>query len=160
MIQSTIVTSFLFLLFLLINLSAPVSAKDSAAAYVAATGDALSTSAAYSKHRPATLMSSDGKYRVSLYSSEAPIPLQQIHSWYVHVESADGKPVEEARIYVHGGMPMHRHGFPTKPRVKDYLGNGDYRIDGVKFSMPGHWEMRLNIKEKTRRDRVVFGIDL
>lgn len=112
------------------------------------------------KQNAVTVMSEEGKYRVSVYSNVYPLPMSKIHHWFVHVERPDGTPVENAKIYVHGGMPAHQHGFPTKPRIDDYLGDGNYRIDGIKFSMPGHWELRLNIKEETVRDRVIFNIDL
>ena len=105
-------------------------------------------------------MSQKGNYRFTLFSTEAPIPLQRIHNWTVHVETKDGQPVEDARVFVFGGMPMHRHGFPTKPRVKKYLGNGDYKVEGIKFNMPGHWQMRFNISHKGKSDRVVYDIHL
>ena len=112
----------------------------------------------YSYEKPTIVMSDDNKYQLSLYSTKYPIPLQKIHSWTVHIEYSNGKPVENVKIYIHGGMPAHRHGFPTRPRVNKYLGNGDYLIEGVKFSMIGDWEMRINIKEPDRRDRAVFKI--
>ena len=40
---------------------------------------------------------------------------------------------EAKKIYVHGGMPKHQHGFPTNPRAKQYLGNGLYLVEGVKI---------------------------
>jgi len=116
--------------------------------------------ASYAKESPSQLMTDDGKYRVSLYSNVSPIPLQKIHSWTVHIEYANGQPVENVKVYIHGGMPTHRHKFPTKPRVKKYLGSGNYLIEGVKFSMHGDWEIRINILEKTLRDRAVFPINL
>lgn len=110
----------------------------------------------YSKSSPTTIFSDDKKYKVTLYSEVYPLPLQKIHSWIVHIETADGKALENATIYIHGGMPKHRHNFPVNPRVKKYLGNGDYLIKGIKFNMIGNWEMRISINEKTRRDRAVF----
>lgn len=116
---------------------------------------------AYSNRENAvTVSTEDGKYRVSLYSNQYPLPVGKVHSWIAHIETPDGKPVADAKLYIHGGMPAHRHGFPTKPRAKQYLGKGDYRIDGVKFSMAGRWEMRINIKQTTRRDRAVYQIQL
>ena len=114
----------------------------------------------FSKQSATTVSADDKKYRVTLYSKSHPIPMQKIHSWVVHVEDADGKPVENAKIYIHGGMPAHRHGFPSTPRVKKYLGNGDYLIEGIKFSMIGEWEIRINIKEPNQRDRAVFRLKL
>ncbi|MFC1773443.1 FixH family protein [Pseudomonadota bacterium] len=113
-----------------------------------------------------TQPSRDGLYKLSLFSNQSPIPLQIIHSWTLHVETADGKPADNLKIYVNGGMPMHRHGFPTRPKVSDHLGGGDYRVNGIKFNMAGHWEMRFNITEKGKpagrgnEDRVVFKIHL
>lgn len=104
--------------------------------------------------------SKDGKYIVSLYSNESPIPLRRIHTWTLHVEKNDGSPLENAKIYVFGGMPMHNHDFPTVPTINQYLGHGDYLVEGVKFSMKGHWEMRFTIKQNRQEDRVIFGIHL
>jgi len=114
----------------------------------------------FSKTSATTVFSADKKYRVTLYSNTFPIPMQKIHSWTAHIERANGKPVEKAKIYIHGGMPVHRHGFPVTPRVRKYLGDGDFLIEGIKFNMIGDWEMRLNIKEKTIRDRAVFKIKI
>lgn len=101
-----------------------------------------------------------GNYRVTLFSNQTPIPIQEIHTWTVHVEDMQGKPYE-GRIFVNGGMPMHRHSFPTKPRSNTYLGDGDYRVEGVKFNMQGHWEIRFNIRmERNQSDRVVFKVRL
>ena len=114
----------------------------------------------FSKSSATIIFSEDKKYRVTLYSNVFPIPMQKIHSWTAHIETADGKPLDKATIYIHGGMPEHRHGFPVQPRVKESLGNGNYLIKGVKFSMIGDWEMRLNIKEPTIRDRAIFKIKM
>ena len=114
----------------------------------------------FSKESATTVFSENKKYRVTLYSNAFPIPMQKIHSWTAHIETADGKPLENATIYIHGGMPEHRHGFPVQPRVIENIGNGNYLINGVKFSMIGNWEMRLNIKEPTVRDRAIFKIAL
>ena len=107
-----------------------------------------------------TQSSEDDAYMVSLYSKDSSIPFKKIHSWVVHIETKDGQSVENAKVYVFGGMPEHRHGFPTKPRVKKYLGNGDYLVEGIKFNMPGEWEMRFNIKDGHKRSRVVYRFNL
>lgn len=104
--------------------------------------------------------SKDGEYVFSLHSTDASIPFKKIHSWIVHIETKDGQPVETAKVFVFGGMPVHQHGFPTKPRVKKHLGNGDYLVEGIKFNMPGEWEMRFNIKHGHKRSRSVFRFNL
>lgn len=97
-------------------------------------------------------------FRVSLRSAVHPLPLRKIHTWVVHIETTDGKPAENARVFVFGGMPQHRHDFPTRPQVTAYLGNGDYQVEGIKFSMRGDWQMRFNISHENVEDRVVFDI--
>ena len=107
-----------------------------------------------------TQTSEQGKYIISLHCNNSPIPLRKIHSWTVHIETPDGKPVENAKVFVFGGMPMHNHEFPTIPRIKTNLGNGDYLVEGIKFSMIGHWEMHFNIEQENKRDRVIFKIHM
>ena len=105
-------------------------------------------------------MSEKGRYRITLFSNVSPIPVQQIHSWTVVVEDAAGKPYE-GRVFFSGGMPMHRHGFPTKPQSKRYLGDGNYLVEGIKFNMHGEWELRFRIPTSDgRADRAVFKVDL
>lgn len=107
-------------------------------------------------------MSEDGLYKLELHSDVYPFPVNSIHNWTVRVLNPAGQPEENVKLRVYGGMPAHQHDFPTTPRVTDYLGDGYYKVEGIKFSMPGHWEMRFNIKEeeKLKRDRVVFDINL
>ena len=42
-------------------------------------------------------------------------------------------------------MPAHDHGLPTRPRVTEELGNGDYRLEGMRFHMGGYWEIRVSV---------------
>lgn len=137
----------------LVNKSTTLKFEDFTASNVEKQGN-------FSKISATTVLSTDKKYRVTLYSNTFPIPRQKIHSWTAHIETIDGKPVKKAKVYIHGGMPKHRHGFPVTPRVRKNLGNGNFLIEGVKFSMIGSWEMRLNIKEETVRDRAIFKINI
>lgn len=114
----------------------------------------------FSPQSATTVISQKKNYHVSLYSKTFPLPLQKIHSWVLHIETTDGRPISNATVYMHGGMPVHRHGFPVKPRVKKKLGNGNYLVSGIKFSMIGEWEIRFSIEEPTIRDRAIFRIKI
>lgn len=103
-------------------------------------------------------MTDEGHFRVSINSNLDPLVLNEIHSWTVHVETADGQIVENADIGVDGGMPEHNHGFPTAPEITDELAGGDYLLEGVKFSMAGWWELKLNIDDGDRSDQVTFNL--
>lgn len=101
-----------------------------------------------------------GLYRVSFTSDLDPISINQMHTWTLHVETADGQVVEEAIILVDGGMPQHGHGLPTSPQVTQYLGDGDYLVEGIKFQMGGWWEVKFNIRANGQSDDVTFNLIL
>jgi hypothetical protein len=108
-----------------------------------------------------TTRSSDkGLFNVSYTASTGRVPVNRMHQWTLHVESADGKPVEDATINVDGDMPQHGHGLPTSPRVTKYLGNGDYLVDGMKFQMGGWWLMDFIINTNGQTDAVHFNMML
>ena len=101
----------------------------------------------------------NGVFKVS-YSSDENIVINKMHTWTLHVETVDGQPVENAVITVDGGMPQHGHGLPTAPQVTEYLGNGDYLVDGLKFQMGGWWEVRFNITAGDVTDTITFNLTL
>jgi hypothetical protein len=106
------------------------------------------------------LTSDGGLYTVSYVSQLEPIRINQLHSWRLHIETPDGKPVEGAQITVDGDMPQHGHGLPTRPRVTRDLGNGDYQVDGLKFHMPGWWIVEFDIQVSGQTDHVTFNLKL
>src|SRR5512138_3798473 len=105
-----------------------------------------------------TRTSEDGLFKVSYAPSTGTVPVNQMHQWTLHVETADGQPVEDATITLDGGMPQHGHGLPTNPQVTKYLGNGDYLVEGLKFQMGGWWVMDLVITDQDQSDTVRFNM--
>lgn len=101
----------------------------------------------------------NGAFNVS-YTTENTIAINQMHTWVLHIETADGQPVEDATITVDGGMPQHGHGLPTAPQVTEYLGNGDYLVEGMKFQMGGWWEVKFNISAGDLTDTITFNLTL
>ena len=57
-------------------------------------------------------------------------------------------------------MPEHNHGLPTSPEMTGQLDGGRYRIEGVKFSMPGWWELKFDISAAAGSDSVTFNLVL
>jgi hypothetical protein len=76
------------------------------------------------------------------------------------LKTPEGKPIEDARVAIDGGMPDHNHGLPTSPTVTGHLGDGRYRIEGVKFTMSGWWELRFKIVAAAGTDDVTFNLVL
>jgi hypothetical protein len=61
---------------------------------------------------------------------------------------------------VDGGMPQHGHGLPTNPEVTEYLGNGDYLVEGMRFQMTGFWEVRFVINSGENSDSITFNLNV
>lgn len=123
---------------------------------MSSAGEIEATSADSAVIRPTGLE----RFRVSARSETIPVPMNQLHDWIVHVETPAGQVVEDAQIRVTGGMPVHRHGFPTEPRVTRYLGGGDYLLQGMKFSMAGEWLIRLDISAQGTSDAFKIYLEL
>jgi hypothetical protein len=103
----------------------------------------------------------DKLFRVRAASETNPIPMSKMHRWSLHVDSADGLPVTGARLEIDGGMPEHGHGLPTAPRAEPGDAPGDYVINGMKFSMPGWWVLKVNVQAPNgRTDKVTFNVVL
>lgn len=98
-------------------------------------------------------------YIVSIHTEQFPIPMHQIHSWKLNIKTLQGNDVSNAKIKVYGGMPAHKHGLPTKPSAVE-MDNGDYRIQGVKFSMGGDWELWFEITSPHGNEIAKFKLSL
>lgn len=96
------------------------------------------------------------KYRVAARPLAEPISINKIHAWEIELRTPLGETVSGAKIDVGGGMPQHGHGLPTQPRVTKELGNGLYLLEGMKFSMPGWWEIKLKVNAASGADEVSF----
>lgn len=105
-------------------------------------------------------MSENGLYRATILPQTDPVPLNKLHTWTLHVETPDSTTVDVATIAVDGGMPEHGHGLPTKPRVTQALGGGDFLVEGMKFQMPGWWVVEFAISSPRGTDTVTFNLML
>ncbi len=95
------------------------------------------------------------------YTTPAGAPqINRMHSWILHIENAAGITIEGARIEVVGGMPEHDHGLPTLPRVTEELGDGDYKLDGMRFHMSGYWEIVVTITTDEGTSKVTISLQL
>ncbi len=125
----------------------------------------------FSRTSPATLMlaalllpipepAHAGEFIVTYTTPDGPPEINRMHSWILYVESDSGEPIEGAEIEVDGGMPAHDHGLPTQPRVTEDLGDGYYRLDGVRFHMSGYWEIVVTIRSDESEGTVVIPLTL
>jgi hypothetical protein len=102
----------------------------------------------------------EGVFLASVEPEAGSFKQGEMHSWVLTVKNPDGTPVDDASIKVDGGMPQHSHGLPTSPQVTGYLGDGRYRVEGVKFNMGGWWVLRFAISSPAGADEAVFNLTL
>ena len=101
-----------------------------------------------------------GLFVVNFESELTPLQINTLHAWRIHIETVSGEPVTGANVTASGGMPLHDHGLPTRPRVTAELGDGDYRLEGMRFHMAGQWEITLLITAGDIKDTVVISLTL
>ena len=101
-----------------------------------------------------------GLYVGTLEPGVSPIPVGTMQTWTVAVTAPDGTPLEHAELSIDGGMPQHGHGLPTEPQVTEELGGGRYRVEGMKFNMPGWWTIKLEVAGPAGTDSATFNLTL
>lgn len=98
--------------------------------------------------------------QIHIFSELAPLDINQIHSWLLRVEDAKGKPLEDATIEVVGGMPEHDHGLPTQPKITAEIATGQYLLEGVRFHMPGKWQLDIEISYASTTEMATIDFQL
>jgi len=94
----------------------------------------------------------------STQNETVPVPMNEIHQWRLLISDLSGKAIQDATIEIVGHMPGHVHGLPTQPKVTQQIAPGVYRVDGVKFQMPGWWIIEFNIDADDISDTVKFDL--
>jgi hypothetical protein len=102
----------------------------------------------------------NGLFVAAVAPETEPVSQGALHAWILTVTTPDGAPVEGAEIAIDGGMPQHGHGLPTAPAMTQRLGEGRYRIEGVRFNMSGWWELRFTVTAAGASDAVTFNLVL
>lgn len=105
-------------------------------------------------------VSRSGHFHLSYESELDPIIINRMHSWVLHLVTADGQAVSAVKITMQGGMPEHDHGLPTRPRVSASADPGRYLVEGIRFHMSGHWEIEFTISTGRDEDTVLIPLEL
>jgi hypothetical protein len=71
------------------------------------------------------------------------------------LSTAEGEAVTDATVSVEPWMPSMGHGSSTTPVVHD-MGEGNYHIESLTFTMPGSWEVRIEVDAVQGEDGFVL----
>jgi len=99
------------------------------------------------------------KVRLTTQNNET-LQINQFQPLIIEIKDFTGNAIYPARIGISGGMPAHGHGLPTQPEVTDYLGNGQYLIEGMKLNMDGNWIFQFRIATPSLQDTATISIDV
>lgn len=98
-------------------------------------------------------------FNVTLTAMTGELAVGDFVAFELTLTDASGTAVTGATVVFSGGMPGHGHGFPTAPAVTE-IGGGLYKLEGVKFSMIGAWEMTFDITDGARTDTVTLTLEI
>lgn len=110
--------------------------------------------------KTAALRDLPGIYRGKFFYEKEKAPVKEEHSWLLYLENGKGEAMEGAKVYVDGINYDAGLGFATPPTVSKYVGNGHYRVEGVKFSVAGTWTMRFQVLWDGVVDILSFDIEI
>src|SRR5262249_9541671 len=102
--------------------------------------------------------SDSGRIVARLAPESGAVEVGRFQTWIVELREKGGAAVTGAQLAIDGGMPSHGHGLPTQPQVGEALGDGRYRIEGMKLNMYGDWVIVIGVQTATLRDRIRFDL--
>jgi hypothetical protein len=105
-------------------------------------------------------MTATDAFNVMYKSIGGQIRMNRIHSWELTIKDAAGQTVNDAMVTVVGDMPEHGHGLPTQPEITKVGAGGLYRVDGMKFTMPGWWVVTVSVMANGIHDSVSFNLNI
>jgi len=110
----------------------------------------LSSPQSFAEFSEQTVLSANTPKGISIdiFSEIAPLDINRIHSWQLRLTDIQGSPVSNAQIELVGGMPEHDHGMPTQPQITAETEAGNYLLEGVRFHMPGNWQLDIKLTYK------------
>ena len=99
-------------------------------------------------------------YRLVAEPLLVPLRINRIHSWKLLLTDSDGQPITKASLSISGGMPAHDHGLATSPRIRELDSPGEYLLEGLRFHMPGEWQLIIEINTGKQMDIVEVQVTL
>jgi hypothetical protein len=99
-----------------------------------------------------------GLYSVDVQSASDPVMIGKNTMTATIKDAKSLKPVEKKlTIEVIPWMAAHEHG-SSDIAVITYLGKGQYRMEGINFTMLGDWEVYLKLRDGDKEDSAVFNV--
>jgi hypothetical protein len=105
-------------------------------------------------------MGTQGKLDFRLISAAPAPPARFDNEWTLQVSQlangVAGGPITGATISVTPFMPKHGHGSPKDAVITELSTAGQYKLSPVYLSMPGLWEITLDVTTPSASDSAIF----
>jgi len=99
-----------------------------------------------------------GLYSVDVQSAADPVMVGKNRMTVKINDVKSMKPIErKLDMDVIPWMTAMEHG-SSDIAVVTYLGKGQYRVEGINFTMPGDWDVYLKLREGEKDDTAVFTV--
>jgi hypothetical protein len=102
--------------------------------------------------------SQSGAY-LAHYTLDPDPPVTGENKLALSIAKAGGAAVPGAELVVTPWMPTMGHGTPVTPTVET-LGGGDYRVSHLDYTMPGSWEVRIELTDGAVTDQFALDLDV
>jgi hypothetical protein len=90
---------------------------------------------------------------------DADAPAVARHHLHLFISDESGAPVMDADIEARVEMPLHGHVSNETARVSE-LGAGEYDVFPVTFTMPGRWQVVVEVATDERSSRRAFAFEV
>lgn len=104
-----------------------------------------------------SLPTAQALYRVTLHPP-LEIGINRYQTWGIFIEDATGKALDQAVVDLRADMPAHGHGLLAQPRIVPGRAPGRYRVEGLRFHMPGYWEIRIQVNQGGKADALLLPV--
>jgi hypothetical protein len=99
------------------------------------------------------------KVAVELRTAPEQPPSRGVASMQLRVSDRAAAPVDGLALDVVAWMPAHGHGSNVKPKITAE-GEGTYRLDDVVFTMPGAWELIVDVHGNALEDHATLRLEV
>lgn len=106
---------------------------------------------------PISIRSAAGHFTVRLTGIGRTEPLNHMHGFNLRL-TRKGKPVNGATIVLRGSRDETDNPLPTLPQISFTGTPGEYRGEGLRFHMPGDWQLTFAIASGTVRDHATLDV--
>jgi hypothetical protein len=105
-----------------------------------------------------TAASASGGFTLHIAGLGDPEPLNHMHGLDLVLTGKNGQPIAGADIVLTGQRHYSKTPLPTLPQTMPQASPGLYRVEGVRFHMPGDWRLAFDISFAHIHDRAVLDV--